>query len=234
MAIEDEVLKAIESGKAKMHPKSYFVFRNAAGILLAVIVLLLVVYLASFVWFALHESGVWYEPQFGAAGWSAFFASLPWALIALIAILFVALAVIMLRYPLAYRWPIVYSLVGLICLVAVGNLLIAGTSLQAEVFSRGVDERVPLIGDYYGGFAVPADNDIHRGYVLTTASSGFIMADLYGATSAVVLASETYLPPSPSFAPGAEVVVFGDRNGSGTINALGVREISPCAGCSTK
>ncbi len=234
MAIEEEVLGKITRGEAKMRPKAYFALRTATGILIGVIVLLLMIYLAGFAVFALRESGVWYEPEFGLAGWSAFFTSLPWALIGLVAILLATLAAIMHRYPWGYRWPIVYSLLGALCLIAAANLLIIGTSLRREVFSEGVHQRVPVVGAYYPGFAVPEEDDIHRGFVQAPLPGGFVLMDLYGATSAIEVSTATFL--EPSFAPrsGEEVVVFGDRNGSGTIRAIGVGEISPCTGCSNQ
>lgn len=224
MAIEEDVIAAIKEGKAKMRPKAYFVLRNAAGVLMGAIVLFVLAYLVGFILFALHESGVWFEPGFGAAGWSAFFRSLPWVLIALIALLFVTLAALMRRYPFSYRWPIIFSLLGVIFLVATGNLLIAQTSLQTEIFNRSVTERL--------GFIVQSPDDIHRGQVLAPIPGGFVLTGLSGATSAVLVATETYLQPGADLAPGSEVVVFGDRNGSGTIQAIGVDEISPCPGCS--
>lgn len=226
MAIEEDVIGAIKAGKAKMRPKAYFVLRAAIGVLSGVIAFLLLVYLVSFVVFALRESGIWFEPSFGPSGLAAFFRSLPWVLLALIAVLFVALAALVRRYQFGHRWPIVYSLIGVIFLVATGNLLIAQTSLRAEMFRDGVNERLPIVGEYYEGFAVPSVNDIHRGQVLTPFPGGFILSDLRGATSAVLVASATRILPGASLEPGSVVVVFGDRDGSGTIQAVGISEIS--------
>lgn len=240
MEIEEKVLKEIENGEVKMRPRAYFTIRKAMDALLGLIVLLLVVYLVSFLVFALRESGVWYEPAFGGAGWAAFFFSLPWALIALIAIFFVALAIMMSRSSVGYRWPIVYSLVGAICLIGAANLLIINTSINNAIFGGGVHEEIPIVGRYYSGFEVPAEGDIHHGEVLAplSAGNGFVLMDLYGATSAVVVASATSFLPAgvatETITPGEEVVVFGERNQSGTIDALGVDEISPCPGCSNK
>ncbi len=71
-----------------------------------------------------------------------------------------------------------------------------------------------------------APSDLYRGTILTITNTGFIMTDLNGAgTTTVVVSRHTRLPYGDAFKVGADVVVVGDRTGTSTIDAFGVRGI---------
>src|ERR1700722_1425847 len=96
--VEHKVLAAIESGQVKMRPRWQFLLQTtllAVGVIIAFFALL---YLVSFIFFILHENGVWFVPAFGVSGWVALFRRLPWALIGLTIIFIIVLEFLVRRY----------------------------------------------------------------------------------------------------------------------------------------
>src|SRR5581483_4753552 len=92
------IMKAIKQGDIKMRPQWYFTLRDILGVIAIVLVLLIAVYLASFIIFVLHQDGAWFVPVFGLAGWWALFNALPWTLISLSAVFIVLLAFLARQY----------------------------------------------------------------------------------------------------------------------------------------
>jgi hypothetical protein len=225
--VDDQVIAAITSGQAKMRPRWRFVMRTMLTATAGVIILLFLIYLASFIIFALHESGAWFVPVFGLGGWYAFFNALPLVLIFLVAVFIAILAFLMRRYPAAYHWPLVYSLLAIVFLIVGGGLVIAQTSLSQTLFSTGTGQGgVPFLGAWYGGLTVPDLGDVHEGRVVLIMPNGFVIASFRGTTSTVMIVTSTSLLYGSAFSPGDVVVVFGDRGEDGIIRAIGIERLS--------
>ncbi len=221
--IEESVIDAIKSGETRMRPRWVFVVR---AILMAIFVVLLfaaLLYLASFIIFALHQDDVWFAPDFGIGGWSLLFAALPWSLLLFSLVILVVLANIMNRYAFVYHRPLFEFLFVVVILVVLGSFWIAATSFHAGVFHYA-EEDVPIVGRFYE-FETNPPACMHRGVVTEVASSGFMIMDGNGATSVVIAGPGVV--SSGGFRVGDTVIVFGNRNASGSIQAHGVQEIIP-------
>lgn len=225
--IREDVLTAIKSGKAKMQPKWRFALRTCLTVTALLIIFFILIYIGSFIIFVLHESGVWFVPVFGFHGWYDLFNAIPWLLICFSAIFILFLALLVHRYPFSYTRPFIYSLLGILFLVAAGCVLIVQTSLEHEFFT-GPDMALPLVGGFYGGFGVPVLQDVHHGTVAVLTSSGFIMEDLHDRPLNIILSSTTAIREATLIMPGDEVVIFGpfSPGGTTTINALGVEQLA--------
>lgn len=223
--MNDELFDAIKNGDLKMRPRWYFILRDFLGVVAIVIVLLAVVYLASFIIFVLHESGAWFVPVFGLSGWFALFNALPWMLILLSAIFIIFLAVLVKRYHFAYQWPMLYSILGVIFLIAAVCFLFIQSSFYNQFFSSGIAQDVPFLGLYYPGFGTLEPNDVHRGVITLTDTNGFILEDNGGGTSTIIIATSTIVPLGPAFQAGDSIVVFGERSSTGTIFAAGIERL---------
>lgn len=221
----NEIFEAIRSGEVKMHSRLYFILRDVLGIVAIVIVLLMAVYLASFIIFVLQGSGAWFVPVFGLAGWFALFMALPWMLILLSAIFVIILAVLVKRYQFAYRWPLLYSFLGIIFLIAATCFLFVQSSFSGEFFSSPIAQEVPFLGLYYPGFGKIESGDIHRGTIVLTGANGFVLRDNIGNLLNVHIVSSTNMMPGLAFRTGDQVVVFGDTSATGTIYAFGVEKV---------
>lgn len=220
------VLEAIKTGKAKMRPRWLFTLQAALVIVVTFIVILVLVYVMSFIAYELDETGLSVAPHFGPAGWYIFAGSLPWLLIFLCALAILLVTLLMRHYSFSYHWPVLYSLVAVIFLTIGGSAVIVRTPLYGAIFREGPGEHLILVGRLYRGFAVPDIEGIYRGQVMQIATSGFLFADTRGRTSTVLIASGTALPTGQIFVAGDTVVVFGDR-ASGTIYAYGVERLAP-------
>jgi hypothetical protein len=225
MELGDHIIKTIKSGDVKMRSRWYFVLRDILGTVAIVIILLIAVYVCSFIIFVLHQDGAWFVPVFGFGGWFALFNALPWVLIVLSCLFVVALAFLVMRYPFSYRWPVLYSFLGICFLIAAASFLFVQTSFSNTFFSSPMSEDLPLFGEYYPGVGVLSPNNVHRGQIEVLTPAGFIVEGFFGTTSTVFIASQTDMMFAGPFEPGDIVVVFGNRSATGTIQAVGIEKI---------
>ena len=223
--ISEKVLDTIKARDLKMRPRWYFILRDVLGVVAIVIVLLMAVYLASFIVFVLHQNGAWFVPVFGLDGWFALFNALPWMLILLSAAFIIILAVLVKRYDFAYQWPMVYSILAAFFLVGAACLFFIQSSFYNEFFSSSIAQDVPFLGLYYPGIGPLSSNEIHRGAVVMAGDNGFVFRDSTGAISNVIISSGTIGSFGAVFTAGESIVVFGDRSVSGTIYAVGVAKL---------
>lgn len=215
------MLVAIRSGEAKMQPRWHFVLRTILFIVGGIIALLALLYIASFIVFVLQETGLWFAPVFGVAGWYSFFRSLPWILVALLIVFVLILALLVKRYSFVYERPTMYLLIGIVALVALGGFLIAATPFHRTLFDSARSGNLPVLGGLYRGFGMQRFGDIHRGTIVATTTGGFIIQDHGGQTSTVPYGSWGHSEPGI----GNDVVIFGQRTPSGTINAQGIQQV---------
>lgn len=219
-SIEKKVFGAIERGEAKMHSRWYFALRAALAAATGILLLALLIYCASLVIFALHENGAWFARDFGFSGWYLFFRSLPVILILLTLVFTLTIAMLAQRYAFVYHRPLVYSLLIIAGLTTVISFLIAPTAFHRVIVNYATANHLPFLGTFYE-FEEIAPSAVHRGQVAAFAGRGFILMDLDGETTTVVIT------PTTSFMIGDTVVVFGDINTSNTIQPFGVEKIIP-------
>lgn len=224
-SIPDKVLKAIESGKVKMRPRWHFVFGTALlalGVILAVSTLL---YLASFVIFALHQSGSWFVPGFGLRGLPVFLSSMPWLLVAVVLIFIILLEVLVKRYSFAYARPLLYSALLIILFVTLGGLVVAKTPLHKGLFRQALENRLPLMGGLYRGYGMKYPRNITLGVVTEIPDARLLLIqNRVGEIIEVLVTAETHFPFGKDIAVGDTIVAFGQRQ-NGRIKAWGVRKI---------
>jgi hypothetical protein len=223
---EQKVLDAIRSGQAKVRPRWYFVLEAALMITGCVIAFVFVLYLASFIIFILRQTGISFAPSFGLAGWYSFFHSLPWILIILLIIFMLILALMVHRYAVVYERPPIYLFVGIVAVVVFGGLLVAATPFHRLLLNDSEGGGLPVLGIVYRGYGMQDDlDDIHRGVVIATSSEGFILENEHGETSTVVFGSTT--PPfPPGVVIGSQVIIFGFRVSTNTIDGEGIETVT--------
>ncbi len=222
---EQKMLEAIRSGKAKMQPRWHFVLQAVLFAVGGIIMLLMLLYLASFIMFMLQETGLWFAPDFGAAGWYSILRSLPWALVFLLAVFMIVLAVLVKRYSFVYKRPAVYLFTGIVAVAVVGGFLITRTSFHKSLFYSARHDDLPILGEFYRGFGMERFDDIHRGMIIEITTNGFVIQDDGGQTSTVIAGPRVYFSSGGVSGVGDDVVIFGERSSSGTITAGGIRFI---------
>ena len=97
-SVSEQIVETIRSGGVKMRPKWHFALKTILALTGAVILLLTLIYIASFAIFMLRQTGVLFAPTFGFRGGYVFLRSLPWLLISLLVVFIVVLEILVRHY----------------------------------------------------------------------------------------------------------------------------------------
>lgn len=221
-------MDAIHSGRVQMRPRWKFILSGTLAALGIIILVGTLLFIASFTIFTLRETGLLFVPSFGMRGLFEFFGALPFILIILLFLFLIILEILVQRYRVGYRTPLLVSVLAILVIVVLGGYAVERTRVhemllrQARLPGGGLPPPIALI--YRDGAQhVPG---VYRGTIISTTPSGFLLADEDGAgTTTVLLSASTEVPPGITFKPGEEVVVFGDVS-SGTVRAVGVTQVS--------
>lgn len=226
-SIKKGVMEAISRGAVKMRPRWHFIFFSAFAIVGVGIVILTLIYAASLLVFFMRDSGAWFAPSFGSRGWSVFFRAMPWLLIGLIAIFIALLHILVRRYSFVYKKPLVVSLAGIVSLPLLGGYAVASTPLHRHMefyvdhgmLPRPFDGPVKML--YRGSMRTKHPHDVLRGHIVGTTTEGFVIASL-SSTSTILISKKTRMPYGEGFETGTMIVVVGDADESGNVQAFGI------------
>ncbi len=216
------IMGTIRERTIRMRPRRYFVVRGFLWVLAVILLFFILLYLASFIVFAMHKDGVWFAPGFGAPGWELFFGALPWGLLAILCALLVILSWLLRRYAFIYHRPLSHSFFISLLVVLAGGFIVGITAFQHDI-SRLAQHDIPVLGGLYQ-VETAYPTDIHRGTIVLLGNNGtFMIVDGFGVTSTVMPASG--IEALHEFRAGDIVLVFGGRSSNGTINAFGIERI---------
>lgn len=224
-SIKNEILKAIEKGKVKMKPRWHFVLRAALLVVGAILLSLAILYLISFIFFVLHQTGIWFAPRLGFRGLGIFFMSLPWLLILVAMIFIIMLELIFKQNTFTYKKPLLYSTIGLVIFVLLGGLLISKTPFHRGLFDRARDNRLPFGGAIYREFGInrPPEN-FAIGMVTETNDFGYIIRDPREDIIRIIVNDQTEFPAGRDVIVNDHIMVIGQRN-SNEVTAQLIREV---------
>ena len=216
------VIDAIRERDIRMKPRKYFILRAALIAVTASLLFLILLYMVSFIIYALHVDGAWFAPDYGLSGWSLFLETIPWGLLILAFVLILLLANLLRHYTFVSHQPLFYLLFAFTVIIALGGFFLAATALHPDL-SQYAATNVPLLGNFYE-YETELPASIHRGVIVSFTANGFIISDDLGVTSSVVAAPGGVF--IREFHPGDEVLVFGTRDENGTISAFGIYRIA--------
>jgi hypothetical protein len=215
----DRVVDVIKKTNTRMRPRWYFMAQTGLIIIAATLLFLLILYVVSFIIFALHQDGAWFAAALGPSGWSLFFTTLPWGLLLFSLILLLLLASLLKRYTFVYHQPVFYLLITFIVIITLGGFFVAATSLHAGL-SQYAENNIPVLGNIYEyETALPAN--VHRGEIVAFTNEGFLIENEFGVTSTVTVATGTAFVGNLNV--GDIVLVFGPRQDDGMIVAFGIQ-----------
>lgn len=223
-AIRDAIFNKIKKGEVKMKPKIFFVLKTTMAILAVFAVALVILYLISFIVFAMRASGAWFLPGFGFMGIKIFAGALPWLLIIIAVILIAVLEILVKYFSFAYRRPLLYSLLGIIIIALIGSFIVDRARIHPGLFSRARENRLPIAGPFYRGYGMPSLRNAHQGIVSGVTENGFAMKDINGDMVTVIITPQTRVSPDTDIRENSKVIVLGEIK-NGTIEAAGIREI---------
>lgn len=214
-------MERIRNGKVRMVPRWRFVLSSVLALLGALILFCTLLYIASFGIFMLRESGALFVPFFGMRGVFVFLGALPLILIALLILFVLVFEVMVRRYALIYRRPLLVSVIAILAIVILGGIALERTRIHGDLYRQARAQGLPSpIEDIYRG-APRQVPEVARGQIVRMVPSGFVLKDMDSSTSTILIDKRTRLPFGSDFTVGEEVVVFGDET-DGTIRAFGI------------
>lgn len=224
-SLTDKILSKLKSGEFKMKPRAYFVLKAALIILGTAVVAGFILFLISFISFALRANGVLVLPIFGFRGFGMFLSSLPWLLIIVAVLLIFVLEMLFKHFAFAYRRPILYSVLGIVIIVILGTFIIDRTPLHSGLFGQAQRGGLPVFGPVYRGFGgMQKPNNANFGVVSEKTEDGFVMKTRDEQTIIVIIEERTRLPFGKDLKKDDAVMVLGKLSGD-TIKAEGVIKV---------
>lgn len=225
-SIRSNVLAAIDAGKVKMRPRWHFIARAALLVTGTILAALALLYVSSFIFFILHQTGVWFTPRFGLRGFREFLIGLPWMLVLLAAVFIVILQFLVKRYAFGYGRPLLYSAIGIVVLVILGGFIIAMTPVHRGLFEQARQNHLPFAGGLYREYGIPnPQGNVTPGEIIEVIESGYRMITPRDENVVIIVTPETRFPLGTNFETGDRILVLGDRVDD-IITAFGIREIT--------
>lgn len=221
---KQNILNKIKSGEIDMKPRWYFVFKGLLLVLGLISMSLVVVYLISFILFALRQSGVGFAPAYGFRGLSMFVIGSPWLLILSSGFFLLLLYVLVSRYSFSYRRPLLYSMIGVVSLVLLSSLVIGQTGAHRDFKGYAERNNLPMFAHMYQNIESDRPDNLTVGTIEEVRNDGFIIKTDKGETLQVIIDGDTRYRPGYTFANNEKVFVFGDKVDD-KITAFGIRPV---------
>lgn len=176
-SIQKKVLERIRSGKVRVRPRAYFVLRLASIIAVALAVLVISVFVVSFVIFSIHESGEQFLLGFGGRGILTFLRLFPWFILFFDVGLIILLGWLIQEFRFAYRVSLASVLAGIVIVSTLLGSLVAVTPFHSDLLERADHEALPLLGGLYKSIHDShAEEGVFRGTVISVGENEILVA----------------------------------------------------------
>jgi len=227
-SFSERIMQSIEKEKVHMLPKWHFILRISLLVVGTILASLSLLYLVSFIIFALRQNGSWFAPQFGLEGWGILFVSLPWILIIGSIIFVIIVGVLVKKYSFAYGRPLLYSALGIISLASIGGFLIALSPFHSELLSQAEERKLPIAGPMYRQYTHQYPHRVIVGRIIEKIPNGFNLRDQEYQVIMVEITPRTILPPH-GLSIEEMVIVMGDKKDS-SIKAIAIKPLGSRSG----
>ncbi len=218
------MLQKVRSGAVRARSQSYFVFRLAITILVALVALAVSVFVVSFILFSIHESGEQFLLGFGSRGILTFLSLFPWTLLALDVLILTLLEWLLQGWKIGYRVSLLSVFLAIFIASSLLGLAANFTPLHGSLLRMADRGELPIIGDTYESIHNShSESGIFRGIVSAVQPDRITIrhddkdSDKDEGTHIVILP-----PGSPAFEVGERVYVFGSMSDPSVIEAHGV------------
>ncbi len=160
-----------------MHSRAYFIFRAALAGAAALLVLAGALFVLSFLFFSVHESGVGYLLEFGEHGIRAFAVLFPWTSLLLFVVFILILEMLVRRFEFSYRFPLLRIFLWILIIGIAGSMLIGFTPLHASLLSAADKDELPLLGPWYEQVHDShVEQGVYRGDITAVAPAYFVIS----------------------------------------------------------
>lgn len=227
--IKDRVLEQIHAGRVHMHSRAYFIARLLAIVGTAVVAFLVAIFFASFVMFALNESGDVSLLTFGPRGLSVFFSLVPWVTIGFVIALLIFLEFLLRSFKFGYSIPILRVFTAVSAFAIMASALVFASPLHSRLLGIADNDALPVIGELYKVTHVSRkEQGVFRGVVTSLASSSFTIAhddiDRDADDGVWTVASPSGLSAGGAPKVGDKVYIAGDVEDN-VIHAYGIQKL---------
>lgn len=222
--IKGNIIAKIQSGETTMRPRWHFVLKAILTVASISFVAFALVYIASFLFFVLIQTGTLFMPAFGMRGIVTFLIATPWALVVLALICVFALELLVRHYSVGYRNPLLYTIAGILLFVFLGTLAVANTTMHQRFMQSAEEGALPVIGTVYRSFGAQEFEDMYIGTVEEITDEGFVITTRRGESKAVIVSEETRIQRHAHIEVQDEVIILGEE-AAGEIEAAGVRAV---------
>ena len=233
-SIRENILKKIRMDALPMRPKTYFTLKVAAFVVVTLATLVVSVLLCTFIFFSVRVSGHESLLRFGPRGFLVFAQFFPWFLLTLDVVLVVLLESLLRRFRFGYKSPVIYLFIGLLVVTISGALSLEGGLGINDRLLRQADQNhlAGPLGDFYKNarHLRPEGSGVCRCTI--TAIQGNVLTAIdtdIGSTTVltIVVPQDSAQATTSSLEVGDVVFVVGDEVGTSTLNAFGLRLLSP-------
>lgn len=147
--IKSNVFEKIRKGEISMRPKMYFIARAALLIIVAVIAFIIAMFVLSFAFFSIHESGEQFLLGFGQRGLLAFIALFPWWSLVFTILLILLLDYLLRYFKFGYRVSMLEIFLFALAVVIIAGIIINFTPLHSSLLNNADNDNLPIIGSLY-------------------------------------------------------------------------------------
>ena len=165
---EKSLLEKITSNEIQAHSKNYFRLRLALLIVLIAAVLLVSIFLLSFIMFDIRASGKISLIGFAGHGINLFLELFPWTLLVIDLILIIITSFIARTFRFGYKTPAVYMLLIVLGIIALlGTIVDRETPLHTMLLESANNHTLPVFEHMYKKVrhAPPSKDGIYRGII---------------------------------------------------------------------
>ncbi len=227
--IAENVLARIREGSVRMRSRTYFVICIGAAAIIAVLSLAVSVWVVSFIFFSIHESGELFLLGFGARGIETFLYLFPWLALIIDIGLLCLLEIFLQGFKFGYRTSLLSIFLGILCFSVALGVVFDLLPVHSALLERADRGELPVLGEMYEGIRDSHENQgIFRGTIMSIRTNQIIIAHTDGDHDADYGTWTIVLPENgaPPLAIGDRVYVLGSLNGQ-TVQAYGVQKLSP-------
>ena len=223
--IKTNVLELIREGKIHPHSRAYFAVRFIATILVALLALGVSVFVVSFIFFSIHESGEQFLLGFGRQGLFTFLILFPWTSLVLDLVILLLLEWLLQGFKFGHRISLLMIFVYVFILSSIIGLLINFTPIHRTLLKLADRGELPLIGEVYESLHNShTSQGVFKGSVSSINGNMIVITkndlDLDGDE---ITRTITLPPNSPSLNIGDNVYILGSASGT-SVEVVGIQK----------
>lgn len=209
--MKEKVLREIREKHIAIKPRWQFVLKTILIIFVLSIVALYILFHTSFLFYSLHCNGSLFLPQFGMSGIKRLLWSFPWLWAIAGIFLTVIFGIIIEKKTKAYRFPLLYTVISIIIVVALIGVLCVILPIHPALRKINEGAKIPIIGPLYNGLPENELFKTYMGEVSALQKDSFTLINRNGRSETIYLEPQTNLPNGFQLENGIEVMIIGEE-----------------------